>query len=110
MEVRHLILKVTDRVNFMIHRFSITTTTGEDEKGHQLRSHITVFQAETELGPTPQLDFPNTIKGKLTEGHTPEQLFQFGFKPGVEIGFEGKGYGFTSLDKDGTFELSIVRP
>src|ERR1035441_2975891 len=46
----------------------------------QLRSPITAFLAETDLGPSPQLDIPLTITGKPVHvtpvGLTPEQLFQ----------------------------------
>jgi hypothetical protein len=64
------------------------------------------------LGPSPQLDTPLTITGKLVHvtpvGLTPEQLFQFQFKHDVEVGFEGRGYRFSKLGQDGTFELSII--
>ena len=101
-----------DTLGPMQHRFNITTCEGKDPQGHQLRSPITAFLAETDLGPSPQLDIPLTITGKLVHvtpvGLTPEQLFQFQFKQDVEVGFEGRGYRFSKLGQDGTFELSII--
>jgi len=49
----------------MQHLFSITTPLRLDRQGHQLRSAITVFLAEVDLGPSPQLTVPKTITGKL---------------------------------------------
>src|ERR1017187_2607406 len=96
----------------MQHRFTITTCEGKDPPGHYLRSPITAFLAETDLGPSPQLALPLTITGKLVPfppgGLPPEQLFQFQFKQDVEVGFEGRGYRFSKLGQDGTFELSII--
>jgi hypothetical protein len=100
----------------MEHKFDMTYGVRRDAQGHLLRSGITSFLAETNLGPSPQLDFPQTITGKLAampqnaSQLTPDQLFQFGMKPDVEVLFEGKRYSFSKLEKDGTFELSMVQP
>jgi hypothetical protein len=94
----------------MTHQFNITTAVGDDRKGHPLRSPITVFQAETELGPSPQLDLPETIAGKLVPSLTSEKLYEFKSKPGVEVSFGGKGYKFSKLERDGSFELSLIEP
>src|ERR1039457_4429655 len=64
----------------MQHRFNITTCEGKDPQGHQLRSPITAFLAETDLGPSPQLDIPLTITGKLVHV-TQEQLLKFDGTP-----------------------------
>lgn len=98
----------------MEHLFHVTTGKGTDKQGHHLRSRITVFLAETDLGPTPQLDTPETITGKLATSPSPKQLtkerlFQFNCEPDVQVGFEGRGYRFNKLEKDGTFELSLIR-
>jgi len=97
----------------MEHPFSITTGAGTDRQGHHLRSRITVFLAETNLDPSPQLDIPETITGTLAISPSPkqlkpEQLFQFKFKPDVKVGFEGREYRFSNLEKDGTFALSLI--
>ena|SRR5689334_25370877 len=98
----------------MEHSFNITTSAGTDRQGHDLRSGITVFLAETNLDPSPQLGTPETIAGNLAISPSPkqltkDQLFQFKFKPDVEVGFEGRGYRFSKLERDGTFELSLIR-
>jgi len=93
----------------MLHQFNMTSVVGEDREGHQLRSGITTFIAETDLEPSPQLGIPEKITGKLAPSLTPEQLVQFNFKQDVEVGFEGRGYKFSKLEKDGTFELSIIQ-
>jgi hypothetical protein len=100
----------------MDHKFDMTYGVRRDAQGHLLRSSITSFLAGTDLGPGPQLDFPQTINGRLTplpenpSQLTPDQLFQFRMKPEVEVLFEGKRYSFRKLEKDGTFELSLVQP
>jgi hypothetical protein len=88
----------------MEHPLSITTGLGTDHQGHQLRSRITTVMAETNLGPSPQLGFPESIEGKLV-GLTPQLLNQLKFGQDVEVGFEGKRYKFSRLEKDGSFEL-----
>ena len=99
------------RVDKMEHQFDMTYGVGKDAQGHLLRSGITSFLAETNLGPSPQLDFPQTINGKLVAlpenpaQLTPERLFQFGLKRDVEVLYEGKRYSFSKLEKDGSFEL-----
>lgn len=99
----------------MEHLFSMTTAVRGTSfpEGHQLRSGITPFLAETELGPSPQLGLPETIAGRLVPPTNPmqltaEQFFQFNFRPGVEVSFEGRTYTFSKLEKDGTFELSLI--
>jgi len=97
----------------MQHLFSVTTPLRLDRQGHQRRSAITVFLAEVDLGPSPQLAVPKTITGKLApassqRGLTLAQFYQFKFKRGVEVGFEGRDYRFSKMEKDGTFELSII--
>jgi hypothetical protein len=58
----------------MEHTFSMTTAVGTSPQGHQLRSDFTPFLAETELGPSPQLSAPKTIRGRLMPPMTPVQL------------------------------------
>ena len=95
----------------MNHRFNLTTVVGKDRQGRELRSPITTFIAETELGPTPQLDFPKKIAGKLVPSISLEQLLALSSQSGVEIGFEGKSYKFSQdPDKDGNFELELIEP
>ena len=93
----------------MLHQFNMHSFVRTDQQGHQLRSGITTLVAETDLGPSPQLGFPQTITGKVVQSLTPEQLFQFKLKPDVQILFEGKAYKFSKLERDGTFELSIIQ-
>ena len=78
----------------------MTSATGEDLQGHQLRNVITVFVAETDLESSPQLAIPERIVGKLVPRLTPKQLFEFNFKQSVEVGFEGRAYRFSKLEKD----------
>jgi hypothetical protein len=92
----------------MIREFTISSGVGNDGEGHQLRSPITVFHAETERNPSPQLNVQETIRGTLTAGLTSEELFHFKFKSDVQVGFEGRGYTFSRLEKDGAFELSTI--
>lgn len=94
----------------MLHKFTMTSAVREERVGRQLRSGITTFIAETGSEPSAQLGIPERITGRLESSLTPAQLFQFGFKPDVEVGFEGRAYRFSRLEKDGTFELSIIAP
>lgn len=88
----------------MEHALHVTRGIGKDSKGHILRSRISVIRAETDLGPSPQLGIPESIRGKVV-GLTTEELVDLQFGSDVEVGFEGRRYRFTRLDKDGTFEL-----
>jgi hypothetical protein len=94
----------------MLHQFNMTSVVGKDDEGHQLRSEITTFIAETGLGPSPQLGIPKKITGTLVASLTPEQLLEFHSKQDVQVGFEGRGYEFSKLEKDGAFELSLIQP
>ena len=88
----------------MEHPLSITWVVGKDAQGHELRSLVSTVTAETGLGPSPQLTFPDTIPGKLVD--VPLALLnQLKFEPGVEVTFSGRRYKFSQLENDGTFEL-----
>ena len=97
----------------MEHIFTVTAAMGTSPEGHQLRSDLTAFLAETDLAPSPQLSAPKAIRGRLVPPMTPiqltpEQFRQFKFKPDVIVSFEGWGYTFGQIEIDGTFELSII--
>ena len=88
----------------MEHPLSITSVIGTDDQGHQLRSRVNIVTAETNLGPSPQLGFPESFYGQLV-GIATESLEALKFGKGVEVAFEGKVYRFVRLEDDGTFEL-----
>jgi len=86
----------------------MTAVVSKDREGHALRSGITTFTAEADLEASPQLGIPEKISGKLVRNLTLEQFVQFTFRQGVEVDFESRGYRFSKVEKDGTFELSII--
>jgi hypothetical protein len=92
----------------MVHQFHLTSVLGEDREGHKLRSGVTTFAAETNLGPSPQLGVPEKITGKVVSKLTPDQIIQLSALE-AEVGFEGHGYTFSKVEKDGSFELSIIQ-
>lgn len=77
---------------------------GTDIQGRDLRSQMITVRAETELGPSPQLGFPESFSGNLPDA-TPQLVNDLRFDQDVQVGFEGKRYRFSRLEKDGTFEL-----
>lgn len=84
----------------MEHQLIISTGNGFDREGHQLvRQHNVIAETNLEADP---LGFPDSFAGKLA-GVTEEQLIQF--RDAVEVGFLGKRYKFSRLEKDGKFEL-----
>jgi hypothetical protein len=97
-----------DKLRVMVHQFHLTSAIGKDREGHKLRSGVTTFTAETNLGPSPQLGVPEKITGKLLSKLTPEQIIQLSALD-AEVGFEGRGYKFSKAEKDGSFELSIIQ-
>jgi hypothetical protein len=91
----------------MVQQFNLTSLIGEDREGHKLRSRVTTFSAETDLGLSPQLGVPEKIAGKLVSNLTPQQILELTALDAI-VGFEGRGYKFSKVEKEGTFELSII--
>ena len=88
----------------MKHPLSITRVVGTNAQGQEIRNLVHTVTAETDLGPSPQLTFPDTFVGKLVD-ITPALLSQLKFEYGVDVTFSGKAYKFSQLENDGTFEL-----
>jgi hypothetical protein len=88
----------------MEHPLSITWVVGVDAQKSEYRSLIATVMAEIDLGPSPQLAFPDCLDGQLV-GVTPELLSRLKFGHGVDVVFSGKAYKFSRLDNDGLFEL-----
>ncbi len=65
---------------------------------------MTTVMAEINLGPSPQLGLLESFAGKLV-GLTRRLFDQLKFGQDVVVGFEGKRYKFSRLEKDGSFEL-----
>jgi hypothetical protein len=84
----------------------MTYVLGNNPEGKALRSPSIVFTAETNLEASPQLGVPENMTGKLVSNLTLEQFLQFTSEQDVEVGFEGRGYEFSKVEKDGTFELT----
>ncbi len=61
---------------------------------------------DTGLGPSP-LETPDVISGKLV-GLTTDDILKIKFGDNTKVGFDGGRYEFTSLEKDGTFQLRRV--
>lgn len=91
----------------MQHQFSITTALGKDRDGHQLRSQSMIYQAETELGATPQVSTPERITGRLL-GLSQTEVLKLATSKEAEAGFEGYSYRFIRLDPDGSFTLTRI--
>jgi hypothetical protein len=62
---------------------------------------------ETGLGPSPQLETPEMITGRLVD-LTVDEILKIKFGNNVRVGFEGGRYRFVTLEKDGSFELRRV--
>ena len=88
----------------MEYGLSITSLIETGAQGNQYRSALIPVKAEADLGQYSEFGWPDSFKGKLL-GVTLEQVLQFKFDPGVEVGFRGKRYRFAELDKDGSFTL-----
>jgi hypothetical protein len=68
-------------------------------------------QAETNLGPSPQLESPEIVIGKLLELTTTRllELKAAVATRDVEVAFESRTYKFSGLDEsNGTYELILV--
>lgn len=91
----------------MQHVLSYTTLVGRGLDHEALRSPVVRIIAETNLGPSPQLDYPTTFSGKLVKVSL-QQIQQIRSGKDLEIGFEGKRYSFSRLEDDGAFELSLI--
>jgi hypothetical protein len=88
----------------MEHALSINWVVGVDAEKREYRSLVATVMAEIDLGPSPQLAFPDSLDGKLV-GITPELLSRLKFGQGVDVVFSGKAYKFSRLENDGTFGL-----
>ena len=88
----------------MKHPLSVIWLDDPNEHGDELPSVVHTFTAEMDVGPSPQLNFPDTLVGKLTD-ISPVQLDQLKFRTIVAVIFSSRRYKFSQLDKDGTFEL-----
>lgn len=82
----------------MQHRLNILTKTA---------AAIWEVQAETPLGPSPQLATPESIAGKLLN-LTESEILQLATGQYDEVGIEGHPYRFTRLDADGSFTLTRI--
>jgi hypothetical protein len=89
----------------MEYLLSITSLIDSDAQHYQRRSAITAIVAEADLRQYSEHGFPESFSGELV-GVTPEQLLYLRFGSGIEVGFRGKRYKFSLLEKDGSFELS----
>ena len=88
----------------MEHPLSITWVVDVSTDKRELRSLVSTVMAEIDLGPSPQLAFPDSLDGKLV-GITPKFLSRLKFGQGVDVVFSGKAYKFSRLENEGTFEL-----
>ena len=86
----------------MGHQLNIMVSNGQDLAGHQLLRQIKLT-AETGLEERP-IGFPDSFGGKLI-GATPELLHEIASNDFTEVGFQGKRYKFTKLERDGSFEV-----
>ena len=91
----------------MQHVLWYTTVVGRGPKDEALRSHAVRMIAETNLGPSPQLDDPRSFSGKLINVPL-QQIQEIRSGKDLEVGFEGKRYRFGRLEDDGGFELSLI--
>jgi hypothetical protein len=88
----------------MEHPLSITWVIGVSAEKREFRSLVHTVMAEMDVGPSPQLAFPDSLPGKLV-GITPELLSRLKCGQGVDVVFSGRAYRFSRLENDGTFEL-----
>jgi hypothetical protein len=91
----------------MQHVLWYTTVVGREPNDETLRSPAVRIIADTNLGPSPQLDFPTSFSGKLVKVPL-QQIQQIRSGKELEVGFEGKRYRFSRLEDDGEFELSLI--
>lgn len=82
----------------MQHRLNITVD----------RNAIREVQAETNLGPSPQLSTPQFVFGKFLSLNAEEIAELWTNRAKVEVGFEGHPYRLEALDKDGEFRLCLA--
>lgn len=88
----------------MEHPLSITWVIGETAEKVEYRSLVETVIADMEIGPSPQMAFPDSLDGKLVN-IKPELLQQLKFGRGVDVTFSGRSYRFSRLESDGSFEL-----
>lgn len=55
------------------------------------------------LGPSPQLEWPDSITCELNLSE--KELLELKHGTGISVGFEGKVYEFSRLARDGSFEI-----
>jgi len=91
-------MSATIHKRYMLHTLNIITG----------NNPVREVKAETNLGPSPQLDVPELITGQLQLNET--EALKLAASTGKEAGFEGYRYRFERLEKDGTFELARIHP
>jgi hypothetical protein len=88
----------------MEHELSYHYRQGRHPQGGDIRSPIISIRAETSDEFELQHGSSSSFSGKLI-GMTPQQIVELKFREDLQVIFKGKGYKFSSLDKDGAFEL-----
>jgi hypothetical protein len=88
----------------MEHELSYHYRLGRHPQGGDARSPIISIRAETSTTFELEHGFPDSFSGRLI-GMTPEQIVELKFREDLQVSFKGKRYKFSSLDKDGSFEL-----
>ncbi|AXC11986.1 hypothetical protein ACPOL_2673 [Acidisarcina polymorpha] len=75
-----------------------------NEDGEELPSVPHKLTAEMDVGPSPQVDFPEVLAGKLV-GTPAVILDQLKFRNIIAVYFSGRRYKFRQINNDGTFEM-----
>jgi hypothetical protein len=91
----------------MQHVLWYTTVIGRGPNNEVLRSPAVRIIADTNLGPSPQLDYSRLFSGKLVNVPL-QQIREIRSDKDLEVGFEGKRYRFGRLEDDGEFELNLI--